>query len=96
MPKEKAAGTRRPSFTHDPSPAIRADSREVTIISGVFATGYGEKFDSEKLKVLPACSFYTEPANLPHFIEIREETGLQVSGTGPSGRLYLDRPDDSK
>jgi hypothetical protein len=93
MPKEKAAGTRRPSFTHAPSPVIRADSREVTIISGVFATGYGEKFDSEKLKVLPAGSFYTEPANLPHFIE---ETVLQVSGTGPSGRLYLDRPDDSK
>jgi hypothetical protein len=42
-----------------PPPAIRADSREVTIISGVFATGYGEKFDSEKLKVLPAGSFYT-------------------------------------
>ena len=96
MPKEKAAGTRRPSFIHDPSPVIRADSREVTIISGVFATGYGEKFASEKLKVLPAGSFYTEPANLPHFIEIREETVLQVSGTGPSGRLYLDRPDDSK
>jgi hypothetical protein len=91
-------GRRNPAalFTHDPSPVIRADSREVTIISGVFATGYGEKFDSEKLKVLPAGSFYTEPANLPHFIEIREETVLQVSGTGPSGRLYLDRPDDSK
>jgi len=72
------------------------DSREVTIISGVFATGYGEKFDSEKLKVLPAGSFYTEPANFPHFIEIREETVLQVSGTGPSGRLYIDRPDESK
>jgi hypothetical protein len=91
-------GRRNPAafITHDPSPVIRADSREVTIISGVFATGYGEKFDSEKLKVLPAGSFYTEPANLPHFIEIREETVLQVSGTGPSGRLYLDRPDDSK
>jgi len=72
------------------------DSREVTIISGVFATGYGEKFDAEKLKVLPAGSFYTEPANLPHFIEIREETVLQVTETGPSGRLYLDRPDESK
>ena len=26
------------------------DSREVTIISGVFATGYGEAFDAGKLK----------------------------------------------
>jgi len=65
------------------------DSREVTIISGVFATGYGDIFDVAKLKVLPAGSFYTEPANLPHFIEIREETVLQVSGIGPSGRHFI-------
>jgi quercetin dioxygenase-like cupin family protein len=64
------------------------DSREVTIISGVFATGYGDTFDAAKLKTLPAGSFYTEPANLPHFIEIREETVLQVSGIGPSGRRF--------
>jgi quercetin dioxygenase-like cupin family protein len=64
------------------------DSREVTIISGVFATGYGDTFDAAKLKILPAGSFYTEPANLPHFIEIREETVLQVSGIGPSGRRF--------
>jgi quercetin dioxygenase-like cupin family protein len=65
------------------------DSREVTIVSGVFATGYGNSFDAAKLKVLPAGSFYTEPANLPHFIEIREETVLQVSGIGPSGRHFI-------
>jgi quercetin dioxygenase-like cupin family protein len=65
------------------------DSREVTIISGVFATGYGDAFEAAKLKILPAGSFYTEPANLPHFIEIREETVLQVSGIGPSGRRFI-------
>jgi len=37
------------------------------------------------LKILPACSFYTEPSNVPHFIEIEEDAVLQVSGTGPSG-----------
>ena len=62
------------------------DSREVTILSGTFATGYGEKFDPAGLKILPAGSFYTEPANVPHYIEIREEVVLQVSGMGPSGR----------
>jgi hypothetical protein len=45
--------------------------------------------DAAKLKVLPAGSFYTEPANLLHFIEIREETVLQVSGIGPSGRHFI-------
>lgn len=68
------------------APHSHPDSREVTILSGLFATGYGEKFDEAKLKILPAGSFYTEPANVPHYIEIKEDAVLQVSGTGPSGR----------
>jgi quercetin dioxygenase-like cupin family protein len=68
------------------APHTHPDSREVTILSGSFATGYGEKFDSANLKILPAGSFYTEPANVPHYIEIKEDAILQVSGTGPSGR----------
>lgn len=78
------------------APHTHPDSREVTIISGTFATGYGEKFDAEKLKILPAGSFYTEPADVPHYIEIKEEVVLQVSGTGPSGRRFVDRPAGSK
>lgn len=79
------------------APHTHPDSRQVTIISGTFATGYGEKFDAEKLKILPAGSFYTEPANVPHYIEIKEEVVLQVSGTGPSGRHFVDhRPEGSK
>jgi quercetin dioxygenase-like cupin family protein len=66
------------------------DAREVTILSGIFATGYGDKFDEAKLKVLPAGSFYTEPANLPHYIEIKEDVVLQVSGKGPSSRHFVD------
>jgi hypothetical protein len=38
---------------------------------------------------LPAGSFYTEPANVPHYIEIKQDVVLQVSGTGPSGRKYV-------
>jgi quercetin dioxygenase-like cupin family protein len=70
-------------------PHTHPDSRDVTILSGVFATGYGETFDSAKLKILPAGSFYTEPANVPHYIEIKEDTVLQVSGIGPSGRKFV-------
>ena len=78
------------------APHTHPDSREVTIMSGTFATGYGEKFDAANLKILPAGSFYTEPANLPHYIEIVEDTVLQVSGTGPSGRQYVDLAQGSK
>jgi quercetin dioxygenase-like cupin family protein len=68
------------------APHTHPDSREVTVLSGLYATGYGEKFDEASLKILPSGSFYTEPANVPHYIEIKEDTVLQVSGTGPSGR----------
>jgi len=78
------------------APHTHPDSREVTILSGIFATGYGEKFDAANLKVLPAGSFYTEPANVPHYIQIEEDTILQVSGTGPSGRRFVDRSEGSK
>jgi quercetin dioxygenase-like cupin family protein len=75
------------------APHTHPDSREVTILTGVFATGYGETFDAAQLKALPAGSFYTEPANVPHFIQIDEEAVIQVSGTGPSGRKFIKRPD---
>jgi anti-sigma factor ChrR (cupin superfamily) len=78
------------------APHTHPDSREVTILSGTYATGYGEKFDPAALKILPAGSFYTEPANVPHYIEIEEEVVLQVSGTGPSGRKFVDRPEGQK
>jgi len=71
------------------APHTHPDSREVTILSGTFATGYGEKFDAASLKILPAGSFYTEPANVPHYIEIEEDVVLQVSGTGPSQRKFV-------
>jgi quercetin dioxygenase-like cupin family protein len=67
-------------------PHFHPDAREVTVLSGVWYTGYGETADPAKLKKLPAGSFYTEPANEPHFVEVREPTVIQVSGTGPSGR----------
>jgi len=78
------------------APHTHPDSREVTILSGTFATGYGEKFDVGNLKILPAGSFYTEPANIPHYIEIEEDTVLQVSGTGPSGRRFVNPPETPK
>jgi len=70
-------------------PHIHPDAREVTILSGIYATGYGERFDPANLKTLPAGSFYTEPANMPHYTYIKQDVVLQVSGTGPSGRKYV-------
>jgi quercetin dioxygenase-like cupin family protein len=71
------------------APHAHPDSREVTVLSGLLATGYGEKFDADQLTVLPAGSFYTEPKNVPHYIEIKEDTALQISGMGPSQGIFV-------
>jgi uncharacterized RmlC-like cupin family protein len=78
------------------APHMHPDSREVTILSGTWYTGYGERFDEAALKALPAGSFYTEPANVAHFVEVREPVVIQVSGTGPSGRRFVDHAGDPK
>src|SRR5215475_12862220 len=77
------------------APHTHPDSREVTVLSGTWYTGYGEKAEAANLKELPVGSFYTEPAGIAHYIEIREPTVIQVSGTGPSGRKFVS-PDASK
>ena len=71
------------------APHTHPDSREVTILSGTWYTGYGEKTDPAQLKTLPAGSFYTEPANVAHYVEVREPVLIQVSGMGPSGRKFV-------
>jgi quercetin dioxygenase-like cupin family protein len=69
-------------------PHFHPDAREVTILSGTYLTGYGSTFDERLLKALPAGSFYTEPANVPHFIVTSGPVTIQVSGIGPSSRIF--------
>ena len=71
------------------APHTHPDAREVTILSGTWYTGYGGSYDPGLLKALPAGSFYTEPANVPHFVEVHDPVIIQVSGVGPSGRAFV-------
>jgi len=71
------------------APHVHPDNREITILSGTWRVGYGTKFDEAALKTLPVGSFYTEPADVAHFIEVREPVVIQVSGTGKSWRRFV-------
>jgi quercetin dioxygenase-like cupin family protein len=67
------------------------DDRTYTVISGVWHIGWGETYDESKLTALPAGSFYTEPAGVPHFVATPDaETIVQVTGTGPTKVNYVD------
>lgn len=65
-------------------PHTHPDDRTYTILSGTWYVGWGTKFDETKLKALPAGSFYTEPANAPHFVVTKGDGAvIQITGTAP-------------
>jgi uncharacterized RmlC-like cupin family protein len=68
------------------------DDRYGMVVSGVHYIGYGEKFDEMKLHAHPAGSFFTEPANTPHFGMTKDEGAvLYFYGIGPSGSTPLEK-----
>jgi quercetin dioxygenase-like cupin family protein len=73
-------------------PHFHSDERVITVMSGTFYMGYGEKFDENDMKVLPAGSAWTEPPNKPHFAFAKDgEVIIQVVGSnGPSVTTRID------
>jgi quercetin dioxygenase-like cupin family protein len=73
------------------SPHTHPEDRTYTVISGTWYIGWGDTYDEAKMIALPPGSFYTEPANVVHFVESRgEPVVLQISGVGPSATKRLD------
>ncbi|QWG18101.1 cupin domain-containing protein [Bradyrhizobium sediminis] len=68
----------------------------VTVISGGFAIGSGEKLDRASSKPLPPASFVHLPAGMPHYAWTEIETVVQVNGVGPFDVLYIDPADDPR
>ena len=66
----------------------------VTVISGTFNMGLGDKLDTKKGKALPAGSIFEMPAKIHHFGWASEETIIQEHGIGPLSVNYLNRADD--
>jgi anti-sigma factor ChrR (cupin superfamily) len=81
------AGTKVPPHWH---PGIE----HVTVLSGTFNIGLGEKFDEMALKALPPGGFVMMQPKTPHFVHVKEETTIQVHAIGPWGVTYVNPEDD--
>jgi anti-sigma factor ChrR (cupin superfamily) len=68
----------------------------VTVISGTFNMGTGDKLDATKTKALSAGSVAIMPPKTNHFAWTKEETVVQVHGVGPWGITYVDPVDDPR
>ncbi len=68
----------------------------VTVISGTFNVGMGDKFDQTATRAMPAGTFGFWPADMEHFAWAKGETVLQLHGTGPWMITYVNPSDDPR
>lgn len=58
-------------------------AERLTIISGTFYLGTGDKLDESKGTALPAGAYASMPAKMHHFAWTKGESEVQVHGNGP-------------
>ncbi len=68
----------------------------VTVISGTFNFGMGDKFDQATTQAMPASTFGFWPAGMKHFAWMKGETVLQLHGIGPWTIEYVNPADDPR
>ena len=82
-------GYRIPVHTHP-------KTERVTVISGTFNIGMGDKFDMKATKAMPAGSYGYWEADMKHFVWTKGETVVQFHGTGPWVIHYVNPADDPR
>ena len=78
-----------PAHSH---PAIE----RVTVLSGTFHMGTGDKLDKAKTVALPPGAIGIMQPGTNHFAWTAEEVTVQLNGVGPWGVTYVDPNDDPR
>jgi quercetin dioxygenase-like cupin family protein len=76
-------------------PHFHPADEHITVISGTFNMGMGDRFDRRKTKAMTAGSFIVMPKGTHHFAWTKGETIIQVHAIGPWGLTFVnpqDRP----
>lgn len=68
----------------------------VTVISGTFHLGIGDKFDPAKARAYTPGGIMIMPVGMPMYVFTQEETIVQIHGTGPWGINFLNPADDPR
>ena len=83
------ANYRIPPHSH---PAVE----RVTVLSGTFHLGAGDRFDPGQAQAIPAGGMVVMPAGMRHYAYTSGETVVQLHGTGPWGITYVNPADDPR
>jgi quercetin dioxygenase-like cupin family protein len=74
----------------------RPDLQHVTVLSGTFVLGLGDRSEPGAGRALPAGSFFVLPPDTPHSGTARGDTTIQLHGVGPWDIHYVDPNDDPR
>src|SRR5262249_54873675 len=77
-------------------PHMHPNDENVTVISGSFHFGVGEKFDEGKGQALKAGGFVSFPKGLAHYAWTSEDSIIQLHGVGPAGVAFVNPADDPR
>lgn len=69
-------------------------AERVTVISGDFHVGMGNKLDESKVEKLGSGGFVDLPANMNHYASMGSETVVQIDSEGPFAITYVNPADD--
>ena len=95
-PLEPGLYTARVKFSAgtNTAPHSHPNTENITVISGTFNIGQGEKAERAKAIAVKAGGAVIIEANTPHFVFIDEETVTQASAVGPAGITFINPDDD--
>lgn len=71
-------------------------TERITVISGTFHLGMGEKFDQAKTNAMPAGTYGFWNEGMRHFAWAKGDTVLQLHGIGPWTLTYVNPADDPR
>lgn len=83
------AGYKIPAHTHP-------NDENVTVLSGAFGIGTGDKLDESKGAQVKAGGYSFVMKGMNHFAWFTEDTVIQLHGVGPQGITYVNPADDPR
>lgn len=83
------AGYKIPAHTHP-------TDENVTVLSGTFHFGMGDKLDVKKAETLKTGGFFRAEKGMQHYAWASAPTVIQVHGMGPFAITYVNPADDPR
>lgn len=78
------------------APHTHPNDENVTVLSGTFNIGTGDKADPKKGTMLKASGYSRVAKAMSHYAWFTEDTVIQLHGQGPQGITYVNPADDPR